>query len=204
MRAAPGAIERVQMIQGKLHIQTIDNLDPIGICGSGILDAIACMRENRIIDHRGSFIPTHHAVRKTDIQSEFVLVDHQKSGNGRDIVINRKDINEIQLAKGAIRTGIEVLLESAGIKAESVEDFIIAGAFGTYINIPSAIQIGMFPSLPLNRFQQVGNAAGAGARQILLSMKLRHLAEDLAKRSNYVELSNYPNFTDIFSKSLFL
>jgi uncharacterized 2Fe-2S/4Fe-4S cluster protein (DUF4445 family) len=204
MRAAPGAIERVQMIQEILHIQTIDNLDPIGICGSGILDAIACMRENGIIDHRGSFIPTHLAVRKTDNNYEFVLVDHQKSGNGRDIVINRKDINEIQLAKGAIRTGIEVLLEHAGIKAESVEDFIIAGAFGTYINIPSAIQIGMFPSLPLNRFQQVGNAAGTGARQILLSMKLRHLAEDLAKRSNYVELSNYPNFTEIFSKSLFL
>jgi uncharacterized 2Fe-2S/4Fe-4S cluster protein (DUF4445 family) len=204
MRAAPGAIERVQLIQGKLRIQTIDNLDPIGICGSGILDAIACMRENGIIDHRGSFTPSHLGVMNTDNKSEFILVDHQTSGNGRDIVINRKDINEIQLAKGAIRTGIEVLLKYAGITAELVEDFIIAGAFGTYINIPSAIQIGMFPSLPLNRFQQVGNAAGAGARQILLSMKLRHLAEDIARRSNYVELSNYPNFTDIFSKSLFL
>jgi uncharacterized 2Fe-2S/4Fe-4S cluster protein (DUF4445 family) len=204
MRAAPGAIERVQLIQGKLRIQTIDNLAPIGICGSGILDAIACMRKNGIIDHRGSFMNTNFTVRKTESKNEYVLVEHQNSGNGRDIVINRKDINEIQLAKGAIRTGIEVLLEFAGITADMVEDFIIAGAFGTYINIPSAIQIGMFPTLPLNRFRQVGNAAGAGARQILLSMKLRHLAEDIAKRSNYVELSNYPNFTAIFSKSLFL
>ena len=204
MRAAPGAIERVQMIQGKLRIQTIDNLAPIGICGSGILDAIACMREIGIIDHRGSFTSTNFTVRKTDSKNEFVLVEHQSSGNGRNIVINRKDINEIQLAKGAIRTGIEVLLEFAGITADMVEDFIIAGAFGTYINIASAIQIGMFPSLPLNRFRQVGNAAGAGARQILLSMKLRHLAEDIARHSKYVELSNYPNFTDIFSKSLFL
>jgi uncharacterized 2Fe-2S/4Fe-4S cluster protein (DUF4445 family) len=85
-----------------------------------------------------------------------------------------------------------------------VEEFIIAGAFGTYINIPSAIQIGMFPTLPINRFHQVGNAAGAGARQILLSMAQRRLAEDIAKRVNYIELSTYPNFTNIYSKSLFL
>jgi uncharacterized 2Fe-2S/4Fe-4S cluster protein (DUF4445 family) len=85
-----------------------------------------------------------------------------------------------------------------------VEEFIIAGAFGTYINIPSAIAIGMFPNLPLNRFHQVGNAAGAGARQMLLSKEQRHLAGDIAKRVKYIELSTYPNFTQIFSKSLFI
>jgi uncharacterized 2Fe-2S/4Fe-4S cluster protein (DUF4445 family) len=204
MRAAPGAIERVQVIQGKLRIQTIDNLNPIGICGSGILDAIACMLQIGAIDHRGSFISDHPAIRQNDKKREFVLVDYQRSGNGRDIVVTRQDINEIQLAKGAIRSGVEVLLEYAGISADVIEDFIIAGAFGTYINVPSAIQIGMFPPLPLNRFHQVGNAAGAGARQMLLSMEQRHLAEEIAKRVNYIELSNYPNFTNIFSKSLFL
>jgi uncharacterized 2Fe-2S/4Fe-4S cluster protein (DUF4445 family) len=204
MRAAPGAIERVQVIRGELRIQTIDNLPPIGICGSGILDAIACLLKLSVIDHRGSFIPDHPATRKNDGKVEFVLVDHHESGNGRDIVITRHDINEIQLAKGAIRTGIDVLLECVGISADLVEEFIIAGAFGSYINVPSAIQIGMFPILPLNRFQQVGNAAGSGARQMLLSLKQRHLAEEIAKRVNYVELSNYPNFINIFSKSLFL
>jgi uncharacterized 2Fe-2S/4Fe-4S cluster protein (DUF4445 family) len=204
MRAAPGAIERVQVIRGELRIQTIDNLPPIGICGSGILDAIACLLQIGVIDRRGSFTLDHPATRKNDGKVEFVLVDHHHSGNGRDIVITRQDINEIQLAKGAIRTGIEVLLECAGISADNVEEFIIAGAFGTYINIPSAIQIGMFPTLPLNRFRQVGNAAGSGARQMLLSLKQRHLAEEIAKRVKYVELSNYPNFTNIFSKSLFL
>jgi uncharacterized 2Fe-2S/4Fe-4S cluster protein (DUF4445 family) len=157
-----------------------------------------------IIDHRGSFFKEHPAVRRTDNKNDFVLVDYLKSGNGRDIIITREDINEIQLAKGAIRAGIEVLLEYAGISAEMIEEFIIAGAFGTYINIPSAIQIGMFPTLPLNRYHQVGNAAGAGARQMLLSMNQRRLGEDLAKRVKYIELSTSPNFTNIFSKSLFL
>jgi len=204
MRAAPGAIERVQIIQGELRTQTIDNLAPIGMCGSGILDAIACLLQIGVIDHRGSFTINHPSVRLMDKKREFVIVEHQNSGNGRDITITRQDINEIQLAKGAIRTGIEVLLEYAGLSADMVEHFIIAGAFGTYINIPSAIQIGMFPALPLNRFHQVGNAAGAGARQMLLSLEQRQLAEDIAKRVKYIELSNYPNFSNIFSKSLFL
>ena len=204
MRAAPGAIERVQIIQGELKTQTIDNIPPIGICGSGILDAIACMRQMGVLDHRGSFLSTHPSVRQHDHKYEFLLIDQSKSGNGRDLVITRQDVNEIQLAKGAIRAGIEVLLESAGIPVDAIKDFIIAGAFGTYINIPSAIQIGMFPTLPLNRFQQVGNAAGAGARQMLLSVKQRSLAEEIARRVEYIELSTYPNFTPIFSKSLFL
>jgi uncharacterized 2Fe-2S/4Fe-4S cluster protein (DUF4445 family) len=204
MRAAPGAIERVQVIQGELKLQTIDNVSPIGICGSGILDAIACMHQIGALDHRGSLLPNHPSVRNSDHNKEFLLVDHSKSGNGQDIVISRQDVNEIQLAKGAIQTGIDVLLETAGVTAEEIEEFIIAGAFGTYINVPSAIEIGMFPSLPLDRFHQVGNAAGAGARQMLLSQKQRSLAEEIAKRVSYIELSTYPNFTSLFSKSLFI
>jgi len=204
MRAAPGAIERVQVIRNELRTQTIDNVAPIGICGSGILDAIACMHEIGALDHRGSFLPAHPSVKQNDHKYEFLLVNGSKSGNGQDIVITRQDVNEIQLAKGAIRTGIEVLLESAGISADAIEEFIIAGAFGTYINIPSAIEIGMFPELPLDRFRQVGNAAGAGARQLLLSMEQRSLAEEIAERVKYIELSTYPNFTNIFSKSLFI
>jgi uncharacterized 2Fe-2S/4Fe-4S cluster protein (DUF4445 family) len=204
MRAAPGAIERVQVIQGKLRTQTIDNIPPIGICGSGILDAIACMHQIGAMDHRGSLLQAHPSVRYYDHTREFLLVDKSSTGTGQDLVITRQDVNEIQLAKGAIRTGIDVLLEVAGIQADALEEFIIAGAFGTYINIPSAIQIGMFPSLPINRFQQVGNAAGAGARQMLLSVEQRFLAEEIARRVRYIELSTYSNFTSIFSKSLFL
>jgi uncharacterized 2Fe-2S/4Fe-4S cluster protein (DUF4445 family) len=203
MRAAPGAIERVQVIQGELRTQTIDNLPPIGICGSGILDAIACMQQLGAIDRRGSFISDHPLITKDDHFNHFVLIEQSKSGTSQDLVITRKDVNEIQLAKGAIRTGIEVLLEIAGIPSNAIEEFIIAGAFGTYINIPSAIQIGMFPSLPIDKFHQVGNAAGAGARQMLISVSQRAIAEDIARRVHYIELSTYPNFTQIFSKSLF-
>ena len=204
MRAAPGAIERVQIINNELRIQTIDNALPIGICGSGILDAIASLRQVGAIDHRGSLLPNHPLVRNTDNKKEFILVNRMLSGNGEDIVITRQDVNEIQLAKGAIRTGIDALLETTGIQAEDIEEFIIAGAFGTYINIPSAIDIGMFPSLPLNRFHQVGNAAGAGAKQMLLSVKQREAANEIAKHVSYLELSTYPNFANLFSKSLYL
>jgi uncharacterized 2Fe-2S/4Fe-4S cluster protein (DUF4445 family) len=204
MRAAPGAIERVQIINGELRIQTIDNVSPIGICGSGILDAIACLRQVGALDRRGSLLSSQPAVRNLDNKREFVLVDHSNSGNGQDIVITRQDVNEIQLAKGAIRTGIDALIETIGIKAEDIEEFIIAGAFGTYINIPSAIEIGMFPSLPLDRFQQVGNAAGVGALQMLLSLNHRVQAEEIAKHASYLELSTYPNFSNLFSQSLFI
>ncbi len=203
MRAASGAIERVQVIQGELRTQTIDNVSPIGICGSGILDSLACMQQMGAMDHRGSLNRSHPLVIQDDNSQYFLLIDNTKSGTGQDLVITRKDINEIQLAKGAIRTGIEVLLEVAGIPAKEIEEFIIAGAFGTYINIPSAIQIGMFPSLPIGWFKQVGNAAGAGARQMLLSQGHRTVAENIAKQVKYIELSTYPGFTTIFAKSLF-
>jgi uncharacterized 2Fe-2S/4Fe-4S cluster protein (DUF4445 family) len=204
MRAAPGAIERVQVILGKLRTQTIGNIPPVGLCGSGILDAIACMKQIGVIDHRGAFNTTHPLVSQDNHNRHFLLIDRDQSGTGQDLVITRRDVNEIQLAKGAIRSGIEILLDVAGISYQDIEEFILAGAFGTYINIPSAIQIGMFPPIPLDRFQQVGNAAGAGARQMLLSSKHRSEAESIAARIEYVELSTYPNFTAFFSKSLFL
>jgi uncharacterized 2Fe-2S/4Fe-4S cluster protein (DUF4445 family) len=204
MRAAPGAIERVQIINNELLFQTIDNVLPIGICGSGILDAVACLRQVGALDQRGSLLLTHPSVRSSDNKKEFLLVDHSKSGNGQDIVITRQDVNEIQLAKGAIRTGIDSLLETTGIQADQIEEFIIAGAFGTYINVPSAIEIGMFPDLPYDRFHQVGNAAGAGARQMLLSLRERTIAEEIAKHVDYLELSTYPNFSNLFSKTLYL
>ena len=203
MRAAPGAIERVQVIKDGLRIQTIDNLEPVGICGSGILDAIACMLDIGALDHRGALLASHPSVRSNDKQREFILVNRSSVGNNQEIVISRQDVNEIQLAKGAIRAGIEILLAVAGIAASQIESFIIAGAFGTYINVPSAIRIGMFPKLPLDDYHQVGNAAGVGARQMLLSLKQRSLAEEIAKRVTYIELSSYPGFTNEFSKALF-
>ncbi len=207
MRAAPGAIERVQIYlddgEPHLRLQTIGEQPPVGICGSGILDVIAEMLKAGALDRRGALVGSHPLVRKNDGMNEFVLAEARRTAHGRDILVTRRDVNEIQLAKSAIRTGIEILLAEAGIPAEAIEDFIVAGAFGTYINIASAIRVGMFPELPLERFRQVGNAAGAGARYMLLSTEQRRLAQEIAHRLEYIELSAHPEFTNEFSHRLF-
>jgi uncharacterized 2Fe-2S/4Fe-4S cluster protein (DUF4445 family) len=163
MRAAPGAIERVQIADGLIRLQTIDNQPAVGICGSGVLDAVAQLLDAGVLDRTGRMDNTHTLVRQGDDHSEVCLLEASETGHGRDIVITRKDVNEIQLAKAAIRTGQETLLQVAGLTHDDIDEVLIAGAFGTYLDIHSAIRLGMFPSLPLARFRQVGNAAGAGA-----------------------------------------
>jgi uncharacterized 2Fe-2S/4Fe-4S cluster protein (DUF4445 family) len=205
MRAAPGAVERVQISGSEVRIHTIGNQAAVGICGSGILDAVAQMLLAGVIDFRGVLRNTHPAVRQNDGRLEFVLAPAEANGHGRDVLVNRKDVNEIQLAKGAIRAGIDILLHEAGLlgQEDQIDDFIVAGAFGTYISIESAVQIGMFPNIPLERYHQVGNAAGAGARQMLVSAERRKLASRIVEQIEYIELSAHPDFMHIFSKALY-
>jgi uncharacterized 2Fe-2S/4Fe-4S cluster protein (DUF4445 family) len=208
MRAAPGAIERVTYIDGEFRIHTIGDKPPVGICGSGILDAIASMLKAGILDKRGNLLPDHPLVRSVDGKRAVLLAPAEKSGHGRDLFVTRQDVNEIQLAKGAIRAGIRVLLAEAGLAngksvgEEKLDRVIVAGAFGTYLDIGSAIRVGMFPHLPLDRFQQVGNAAGAGARQMLVSIDRRKTADLLAKRINYIELTTHSHFTDEYIRAI--
>lgn len=204
MRAAPGAIERVQLIGDELHIQTIGNRAPVGICGSGILDAVATLVEGGLVDFRGVFAEHELLKRGKDGKSLFVLAEASQTEHGRDVVINRKDVSEIQLAKAAIRAGVEILLEKAGLSAADVQSFVIAGAFGTYINVDGAVRIGMFPDLPLERFHQVGNAAGVGAWQLLTSQTLRQQVSELIEDIEYIELTTYQNFQSIFMESISL
>jgi uncharacterized 2Fe-2S/4Fe-4S cluster protein (DUF4445 family) len=204
MRAAPGAIERVMFSHGEARVHTIENLGPVGICGSGILDSVAALLEEGILDRRGRLDENRPAVSKPpDGIAQYLLVPAAQAGHGRDIVVTRQDINEIQLAKGAIRTGLEVLLAEAGIEAQEIERFIVAGAFGTYLDLGSAMRVGMFPVLPPERFSQVGNAAGAGARQLLVSSAARRRAAQLLRRVEYVELTTHPQFTKRFLASLY-
>ena len=203
MRAAPGAIERLKIEGDTIKIKTINDLPPVGICGSGILDTISEMLNSGILDRRGAINPNHPKVKTYNGNDGFLLANAKVSGHGQDIVITRKDVNEIQLAKGAIRAGIEILLSQSGVEAKQIDHFIVAGAFGTYIDIRSAIRIGMFPDIAIERFHQVGNAAGSGAKQMLISKTQRKIAQEFIKKVQYVELSNHLGFTDEFSKALF-
>jgi uncharacterized 2Fe-2S/4Fe-4S cluster protein (DUF4445 family) len=201
MRAAPGAIERVQIDEGMIRLQTVDDQPAVGICGSGMLDVVAQLIDAGALDHTGRLLADHPLVRQGDKYSEVVLAE---AGKANEIVVTRKDINEIQLAKAAIRAGMEVLLHEAELEHGDIEEIIIAGAFGTYLDVRSAVRVGMFPQLPLSRFHQIGNAAGAGAMQMLLSAQRRHLAGQIVDRVEYVELTTNPRFKESYTKALHL
>ncbi|NVM35938.1 MAG: DUF4445 domain-containing protein [Candidatus Lokiarchaeota archaeon] len=201
MRAGNGAIEKVNIKNNKIDFEVIGDVAPIGICGSGILDTISQLLQNRIIDQRGR-LQDHDLVSQRKANREFILVPKKNTGIEKDIVVTQNDISEIQLAKAAIRVGINILLEKCGINEEEIENMVIAGAFGTYINVESAIKIGMFPSIPLYRFTQVGNAAGIGAKLALISNEHRSIAGNIANRVRYIELTTHPKFTREFSHAL--
>jgi len=194
MRAAPGAIERARWSDGKILWQTIADQPPVGICGSGILDVVAALLDGSLVRPTGAL--------QTGPGSEYVLVLASQAGLDRDLVVTRKDIHEIQLAKSAIRAGLETLLEKAGLTSTDLDEFIVAGAFGTYLDLRSAVRVGMFPPLPLERFRQVGNAAGIGAKQMLVSVDKRREAERIAGKIGYVELTTQAAFTLLFMKHL--
>jgi len=194
MRAVPGSIERARWSNGKILWQSIENLPPVGICGSGILDVVAALQDGGLVKQTG--------VLKTGSKSELVLVPAALTGLGRDLVVTRKDVHEIQLAKSAIRVGVEILLQNNGLTCAELDEFIVAGAFGTYLDLRSAVRTGMFPPLPLERFRQVGNAAGVGAKQMLVSVDKRREAERLAGQIDYVELTSQAAFTPLFMEHL--
>jgi uncharacterized 2Fe-2S/4Fe-4S cluster protein (DUF4445 family) len=201
MRAMAGAIERVRINGASVTLQTIDDKPPVGLCGSGILEAIAQLMEAGVINGMGR-MKSHPCVRNTETGKEFVLASRDESGTGKDITLTEKDISEIQLAKGAIASGIDILLKKANISWHEIEEIIIAGAFGTYIDVAGAISIGMLPPLPLQRFSQVGNAAGVGAKLGLISKAQRQMAEDLARRVNHVELTSFPGYPSVFANAI--
>ncbi len=204
MRAATGAIERLRIDGDKIQYQTIAGAPPVGICGSGILDALAQLYVAEIIDEGGRIIDNQPRVRAYKGQREFILVSKEERKGKPAITITQHDIRELQLAKAAIRTGIQALLETNGCVEDDIKQVIIAGAFGTYIDVSSAVAIGMLPPLPLNRFRQVGNAAGMGAKLALISLKSRAKAQAVASRVSYIELGSTPSFQLTFIQASYL
>jgi len=200
MRAAPGAIEHMRLEGDKLEIQTIGGEAPAGICGSGLLDVVAQLRENDVIA-RGGKIAEHPRVQLRDGRPEFILAERAEL---EPITISQKDVRELQLAKAAIRLGIQVLVDAAGLQENDIEKVIISGAFGTYIEVKSAITIGMLPELPLERFIQVGNAAGTGARLALISKSEREKAKQIAHQAGYIELAKVSDFSRKYVNATFL
>jgi len=179
MRAAPGAIERLEIDGDAVRYQTIGGAAPAGICGSGILDALSQLYRNGIVNSRGR-MGEYTRVRDADGQREFVLVNEEERGGQPAITITQGDVR------------------SAGCADAELDEVVIAGAFGSYIDIDSATLIGMLPPLPADRFRQVGNAAGTGARLALISRDKRNEAAAIADSVRYVELSTYPDFMKAF------
>ena len=203
MRAASGAIEYLRLIDDQVQCNTIAGAPPVGLCGSGILDALAQLYLNGVVDKTGR-MGEHTRIRTYEGQREFVLISEEEREGASAIAITQHDVRQLQLAKGAIRTGIQVLLQAKGHSEEEIEQIIIAGAFGSYIDVPSAIAIGMLPSLPLKRFRQVGNAAGTGARLTLISRNKRAEAQKIARMIRYLELASLPNFQELFVQTMYL
>jgi uncharacterized 2Fe-2S/4Fe-4S cluster protein (DUF4445 family) len=201
MRAAPGAIERVRLIEDQVFLETVGGESPIGICGSGILDAVAELRSAGVLTERGGMVEGPR-VRRAEQGREYVLVTVEASGLDGEITISRKDVSEIQMAKAAIAAGWHILLEEAGLQQDDLARVIVAGAFGTYIDAQQAVAIGMLPAIPPERFDQVGNVAGTGARMALVSLAERERAAHIATRVEYVELTVHPTFSDLFARML--
>ncbi len=205
MRAAPGAIERVKIdtARGEVRFTTIGGKPPVGICGSGILDAVAELLKADWLTDRGRLRATAPAIRSgaDGAGNEFVLAGANPEGE-REIVLTQKDLGEIQLAKGAIRAGINILMEDMGVRPDEIDEVIIAGAFGTYLDPFNAVRLGLFPPVPLSRFRQVGNAAGVGAKQMLISRRARAEAARLAKEVDYLELTLHPRFAQRFAEGM--
>ncbi|NLH00010.1 MAG: DUF4445 domain-containing protein [Chloroflexi bacterium] len=203
MRAVDGAIEKVRLDGGAVRVRTINGGLPIGICGSGVLDAIDQLRRAGVLNRRGRLL-ANPRVREGEGGREFVLVPAEQSGTCREITISEHDISEILLAKAAIRTGIDALMREAGVAVDDLDGIVIAGAFGTHIDAAGAAGIGMLPAVSPEKIRQVGNAAGAGARMALVSAPQRERAVAVARKIRYLELMAHPGFASNFARAMFL
>ncbi len=194
MRAAEGAVERVAVKDGRLTLAVIGSGKPVGICGSGVIDTVAALRQAGELNDAGRLAVGHPDVAEINGQRAAVLA--------KGIYFTQHDIRAVQLAKSAIRTGMDLLLKQMGLAETELDRVIIAGAFGAYIDIASAIVIGLLPNLPAEKFEQVGNAAGLGIRQMLASQRARARAAEIAARCRYVELSTRAEFQKTFMHNI--
>ena len=214
MRAAPGAIERVKIdpvtyeprykvIGQDEWYPTVQKVGAQGICGSGVIDAIAAMHRAGVISKAGRIdakLNTPRVRRGESGKLEYVLAWAKETAIGKDIVITQADIRAVQLAKAALYVGAQYLMERYGV--DHVDEVILAGAFGSYIDKESAMAIGMFPDCDLSRVHAVGNAAGDGARIALLNVEKRREAATVARQVEFIETAAEPDFQKKFMDAI--
>ena len=212
MRAADGAIEVVQVTEEGIKLGVIGDAEPVGICGSGLVDAVYVLHKAKLIDDSGRFasdeqaqeIAPHLASRLlTREAGDRIFVLHW-DGDEPTVYLSQRDVRELQFAKASIATGWRLLLEEMGLVDDDVQQVLLAGSFGSYLSPASAIGIGLVPKLPVMRIVSAGNVAGEGAKMVLLSSTERSGATTLLDEVDYVELSDRPDFNDKFFLELAL
>ncbi len=193
MRAMDGAIERIQVSPDDLEVycQTVGDVPPIGLCGTGLIDTLATLQQTGVINRSGRFSDDmqHPRLRESEEGLEFVLVWEKQAGIGDDIVITSGDIKHLMRSKAAIYAAIRMLLQNVGMEESIIQRVLIAGGFGNYLDLESAVAIGLFPDLPRDRFRFVGNGALLGAVEGVVSGQSWHEATGLASKMTYLELS---------------
>lgn len=213
MRAATGAIDEVR-IEDDVEYHVLGEAAPLGVCGSGLVDAVAELVRVGAVTETGRLLGPEEGgclpekVRQRLVENEgerrFVLAPAGGGAAGRPVALTARDIRQTQLAKGAISAGIVLMLEAMGAGLDDIERLLLAGAFGNYIKWESAVAIGLIPALDGDRIQSVGNAAGVGARLALVSASERRRAEQVARRVEHVELSQRADFHDRFAEAMML
>ena len=202
-----GAVSKIDFSQEKIY-KTIGDELPIGICGSGVLDAVSELLKYELIDKTGRMVDAEE-ITNTTLRKKLVTIEKMKQflieENGKNnspIYFTQKDVREVQLAKAAISSGIKTLIAEKGISYKEIEKVYIAGGFGNFMDINSTMNIGMLPKELEGKVYSIGNGAGSGARMYLLSQEQRQKALQIKKVATYIELSNRPDFQDYFMDSM--
>jgi uncharacterized 2Fe-2S/4Fe-4S cluster protein (DUF4445 family) len=211
MRAAEGAIEGVRIEGDELTLEVIGDTDPVGMCGSGLVDAVAQLVVAGLLDHSGRFVPDEQAAeahpvlarRLVKVGEERVFVLAWRGDEPENAVyLSQRDVRELQFAKASIATGWRILMSQLGIAPEDVSQVLLAGSFGSYLSPASAVRIGLVPRLPLPRIVSAGNVAGEGSKMAALSLRERSAADAILDEVEYVELSGRADFNDMFIDQL--
>jgi uncharacterized 2Fe-2S/4Fe-4S cluster protein (DUF4445 family) len=212
MRAADGAIEGIRVNADGLDLDVIGDVEPVGMCGSGLVDAVAELVHAGLLDHSGRFIADEDAAerfdpglagRLTKIGEERVFVLHWRGEDpAASVYLSQRDVRELQFAKGSIATGWNILLRELGVEPEDISQVLLAGSFGAYLTPLSAVRIGLVPRIALPRIVSAGNVAGEGAKIAALSLRERAEAQSILREVEYVELSGRADFNDLFIDQL--